>query len=80
MIHSIIHFIFNVVIVMMDIFQLICLINILTYDFSKFEMLEYLYKNWSFNLIKSIKIEYQSNNTEPYIMIIYIKANVLKIY
>ena len=64
MIHSIIHFIFNVVIVMMDIFQLICLINILTYDFSKFEMLEYLYKNWSFNLIKSIKIEYQSNNTE----------------
>lgn len=61
MIHSIIHFLFNVIIVIMDIFQLICLINIITYDFSKFEMIEYLYKNWSYNLIKNIKIEYQSS-------------------
>ena len=45
----------------MDILQLICLVNILTYDFSKFEMVEYLYKNWSNNLIKKIKIEYQSS-------------------
>ena len=45
----------------MDLFQLICLINILSYDFSKFEMMEYLYKNWSYNLIKTIKVEYQSS-------------------
>ena len=75
MIHSILHFIFNVIIVIMDIFQLICLINLITYDFSKFEMLSYLYKNWSYNLIKSIKILNQStpvyliNDTEPLINI-----------
>ena len=75
MIHSIFHFIFNVIIVIMDIFQLICLINLITYDFSKFEMLSYLYKNWSYNLIKSIKIinqsnpEYFINNTETLINI-----------
>ena len=62
MIHSLLHFIFNVTIIIMDIFQLICLINILTYDFSKFEMVQYLYKNWSSNLIKKIKIEYQSSS------------------
>ena len=61
MIHSILHFLFNVTIVIMDLFQLICLINILSYDFSKFEMMEYLYKNWSYNLIKTIKVEYQSS-------------------
>ena len=76
MIHSILHFIFNVTIVIMDIFQLICLINILTYDFSKFAMIENLYKNWSHNFIKKIKIEYQSSskninteNIEPLINI-----------
>ena len=75
MIHSIFHFIFNVTIVIMNIFQLICLINILSYDFSKFEILEHLNKNWSYNLIKKIKIEYQSpseyinNKIEPLINI-----------
>ena len=79
MIHSILHFIFNVTIVLMDIFQLICLINIITYDFSKFEMVQYLYKNWSYNLIKKIKIEYQSSslysltNKEPLINISFPK-------
>ena len=62
MIHSLLHFIFNVTILIMDLFQLICLISILTYDFSKFEMMEYLYKNWSLNLIKNIKIEYQTSS------------------
>ena len=75
MIHSIFHFIFNVTIVIMNILQLICLINILSYDFSKFEILEHLNKNWSYNLIKKIKIEYQppseyiSNKIEPLINI-----------
>ena len=75
MLHSILHFIFNVIIVIMDIFLLICLIDLITYDFSKFEMLKYLHKNWSNNLIKKIKIEYQTNieypkyNIEPLINI-----------
>ena len=76
MIHSFLHFIFNINIVIIDIFQLICLINILTYDFSRFEMMEFLYQNWSQNLIKTIKIEYQTgsdsdfnDNIEPLINI-----------
>ena len=62
MIHSILHFIFNVIIVMMNMSILICLINVLVYDFSKFEMIGFLYKNWSYNLIKKIKIEYQTSS------------------
>ena len=62
MIHSILHFIFNVIIVMMNMSILICLINVLVYDFSKFEMIGFLYKNWSYNLIKKLKIEYQTSS------------------
>lgn len=62
MIHSSLHFLFNVIIIFMDIFQLICFISIITYDFSKFEIIDYFFiKNWSHNLIKRINIEYQNN-------------------
>ena len=62
MIHSALHFLFNIIIIFMDIFQLICFVNIITYDYSKFEIIEYFFKrNWSFNLIKKIKIEYTDN-------------------
>lgn len=63
MIHSALHFFFNVIIIFMDIFQLICFINIITYDYSKFEIIDYFFvNNWSNNLIKKINIEYQNNN------------------
>ncbi len=47
---------------MMNMSILICLINVLIYDFSKFEMIGFLYKNWSYNLIKKLKIEYQTSS------------------
>ena len=65
MIHSTLHFLFNIIIIFMDIFQLICFVNIITYDYSKFEIIEYFFhKNWSYNLIKKIKIEYTNNIEE----------------
>lgn len=69
MIHSILHFFFNLIIIFMDIFQLICFISIITYDFSKFEIFKYFFNyNWSQNLIKKITIEYQNsfNNEEEW--------------
>ncbi len=66
MIHSFLHFILNLIIVILDLFQLICIIIILTYDFSRFEMMEFLRKNWSQNLIKKIKIEYQDQDIQQY--------------
>ena len=66
MIHSTLHFLFNVIILFMDIFQLICFISIITYDYSKFEIFNFFFNNnWSQNLIKKITIEFQNNyNTE----------------
>ena len=62
MIHSSLHFLINLIIIFMDIFILICFISILTYDYSKFQIIEYCFKkNWSNNLIKKISIEYQEN-------------------
>ena len=66
MIHSALHFLVNIIIIFMDIFLLICFISILTYDYSKFDIIEFFFnRNWSNNLIKKISIEYQSTiNTE----------------
>ena len=47
----------------MDIFQLICFVSIITYDYSKFEIIPFFFNNnWSHNLIKRISFEYQDNN------------------
>ena len=65
MIHSALHFLFNTIIIFMDIFQLICFVSIITYDYSKFEIIEYFFNNnWSNGLIKTIRIEYKNNNNE----------------
>ena len=65
MIHSSLHFLFNIIIIFMDIFQLICFVSIITYDYSKFEIINYFFNNnWSNSLIKSIKIENNNNNEE----------------
>ena len=49
----------------MDIFQLICFVSMITYDYSKLEIIQYFFKNnWSHNLIKKISIEYYDNNNE----------------
>ena len=65
MIHSSLHFLFNIIIIFMDILQLICFVSIITYDYSKFEIINYfINNNWSNNLIKSIKIENNINNEE----------------
>ena len=61
MIHSLMHFIFNSIIILLDVIIIICFINIVTYDFSRFEMSYYFFEqNWSNNLIKSLTIS-QSN-------------------
>ena len=63
MIHSALHFLFNILIILMDIFQLICFVSIITYDYSKFEIIPFFFNNnWSHNLIKKISFEYQGNN------------------
>ena len=61
MIHSLIQFIFNTILILLDILILICFINIITYDFSRFEMSNnYFDQNWSNNLVKTFIIT-QSN-------------------
>ena len=68
MIHSILHVTLNLLIILMDIFLLIVFIDVITYDYSRFEIFGYIFtKNWSYNLIKSIKIELDSiNNQQEY--------------
>ncbi len=58
----------------MDIFTIICIINIISYDFSRFETLDSIINsNWNQKIIKKLSIEYETNTTvstlEPLIKI-----------
>lgn len=59
---------FSIIIFIFLFFQLFYLFNIMTYDYSKFKMIKYFFlNNWSNNLIKKIRIEYQDiNNDKDY--------------
>lgn len=62
MIILLLHFLFNIIIIIIDFFQLLCFVNIITYDYSKFEIIEFFFiNNWSHNLIKKINIDYENN-------------------